>query len=71
MLALTRRTGESIIIETSSGDLIEVIVSERGYNDRKGQIRLAIDAPDNVFIVRSELYGKMKNKRGGKNEQVN
>lgn len=63
MLVLTRKIGESIIIETESGGIIDIMLSERGHNDRYNQVRLAIEAPDNVFIVRSELYGKMKNHR--------
>lgn len=50
MLILTRTTNESIVIQTSDGE-IEVIVL--GVN--KGQVKVGFKAPDNVDIWRSEL----------------
>jgi carbon storage regulator len=50
MLVLTRRIGESIQI----GDLIEVhILSVEG-----NQIRVGVDAPKDVLVLRSELAGQ-------------
>ncbi len=48
MLKLTRKTGESIII----GDDIRVTV----LNINGNQVRIGIDAPDDVIILREELY---------------
>jgi carbon storage regulator CsrA len=50
MLSLTRNDGESIVIETPSGDWIEVSVSM----DR-GKVKLGIEAPIEYRIVRKEL----------------
>ena len=47
MLVLTRRVGETLKI----GDDIEIVV----LSDERGQVRLGIDAPKNINIVRSEL----------------
>lgn len=52
MLLLTRRIGESVMI----GDGIEVrVMSVQG-----NQVRLGIDAPQDVKILRSELLERMK-----------
>lgn len=51
MLKLTRRTAESIIIETSDGT-IEVTICEING----GQVRVGVDAEDSVGIWRKELY---------------
>jgi carbon storage regulator len=47
MLVLTRKAGESIVIDT---DIRVSVVEVRG-----NRVRLSIDAPDNVRILRSEL----------------
>jgi carbon storage regulator len=48
MLVLTRKKGESILI----GDNIEITIVK--LDD--GTVKLAIDAPKNVIILRKELY---------------
>lgn len=59
MLILTRRTGEAIRI----GDSIRVIVHE--VNGK--QVRLGIEAPDNVPLWRAELYERIaRGERPGK-----
>ena len=50
MLVLSRREGETILI----GDGIKVTVLELHSNF----VRLGIDAPDDINIVRDELVGK-------------
>ena len=51
MLVLTRRVGESILIELPSGELIEVTML-----DVKGsQVRIGTNAPDDITIIREEL----------------
>ena len=62
MLILQRRAGESIRI----GDDIEItIVSTEG-----GRVRLAISAPTEIPILRSELLGARESNRDAAMEQV-
>lgn len=52
MLILTRRTGEKIIInENISFQIIEI---------KGNQVRMGIDAPDDVSIHREEIFLKVK-----------
>jgi len=60
MLILTRRVGESLFINDN------IIVTVLG-NSRSGQVRLGINAPDDVVILREELYIKDKNKLSARN----
>ncbi len=53
MLILTRKQNESVII----GDDIKVTV----FSDRRGQVKLGIEAPEDVEIWREEIYTKMQN----------
>ena len=50
MLILTRKTQESIII----GDDIEVIV----LGVQGGQVKIGIEAPKDIKILRDELVGR-------------
>ena len=52
MLQLTRKQNESIII----GDDIKITV----LNDKHGQVKLGIEAPDDVEIWREEIYEQMR-----------
>ena len=62
MLILQRRAGESIRI----GEDIEItVVSTEG-----GRIRLAISAPSDVTILRSELIGARDSNRDAAMDQV-
>jgi len=54
MLILTRRLGESIIIETPEGTRIEVAVQAV----KGSQVSIGTDAPAVVKILREELAGK-------------
>ncbi len=51
MLILTRRVGETIIIELPTGEQIEVTV----LGVKGNQVRIGTQAPDNIPIVREEL----------------
>ena len=51
MLILTRRQDESIVI----GDDIEITITEA----RAGSVRIGIDAPKHVVILRKELMGSI------------
>jgi len=55
MLILTRRPGETLIIETPDGELITVTVLEVKGN----QVRIGTDAPADIAIVREELLEKL------------
>ena len=55
MLVLDRKVGQSIII----GDNIEVIFLRQVCN---GKIKLGIEAPKNINIIRDELLIKNNNK---------
>lgn len=48
MLIITRRKGESLMI----GDDIEITISKI----EDGSVKIGIDAPKNVTILRKELY---------------
>ena len=53
MLILTRNQNESIVID----DDIKVTV----ISDRHGQVKLEIEAPEDVEIWREEIYEKLEN----------
>ena len=50
MLILTRRTGENLII----GD--DVVVKVLGV--KGNQVRIGVDAPKDVDVIREELYNR-------------
>ena len=52
MLALTRKTGETIVI----GDNIELTILAIS----KDQVKVGIDAPKNISIHRKEIYLQIK-----------
>jgi carbon storage regulator len=52
MLVLTRRAGESLFL---GNDIKVTMVKVRG-----GEVRLAIEAPGSVSVVREELRGRSK-----------
>ena len=51
MLKLSRRIGETVVLELPTGQQIDVVVLEV----KGSQARLAFDAPREVRIVREEL----------------
>ncbi|MCF6463975.1 carbon storage regulator [Clostridium sp. Cult1] len=55
MLVIGRRPGEYIVIDDNI--IVKVVKSD------EGDIRLAIDAPRNIKIVRGELYEEEKLKK--------
>jgi carbon storage regulator len=52
MLILARKQNESVIID---GDIKITVLS-----DRHGQVKLGIEAPDDVEIWREEIYDKLE-----------
>jgi carbon storage regulator CsrA len=55
MLVLNRKLGEKIIIDTKQG---QVIVDVRYIGN--GRVKLSIDAPDEMKIMRAELLDNEK-----------
>lgn len=53
MLIITRKKGESLMI----GDDIEITISK--IDD--GSVKIGINAPKNISIVRKELYEEVEN----------
>ena len=53
MLVLTRRTKESIVID---GDITVTVLEV----DRTGQVRLGIDAPKRVRVLRQEVVAAIE-----------
>jgi len=51
MLILTRLAGETIVFTTAAGEVITL----HYLRNRYGEIRLGIDAPKSVHILRGEL----------------
>ena len=56
MLVLTRTRGESIVIQTTDGP-VEVVVTRV----LDGRVKIGVNAPDNVKILRTELIEKGSN----------
>lgn len=55
MLALTRRVGESLIIELPTGEEIRVTVTSLNGN----QVRLGTAAPREIKVSREEIRDKL------------
>ena len=61
MLVLARRIGESIIaLDKNTGMKMNIVVCRVG----NGQVKLGIDAPEHIEILRNELIGRKKSRRG-------
>ena len=56
MLILTRRPGETIMIELPTGEQIQVAV----LGQKGNQIRLGIDAPADMVILREEVADRRR-----------
>ena len=53
MLIITRKKGESLMI----GDDIEIVISK--IDD--GSVKIGINAPKNISILRKEIYEEVEN----------
>lgn len=51
MLILERKTNESIIIQTPTGETIEIYLQDT----TRGKAKIGVDAPDEYVILREEL----------------
>lgn len=52
MLVITRKLGESILI----GDNIEIFI----LDSSDGSVKIGIDAPRNIRVLRKELLGEVR-----------
>lgn len=55
MLIVTRREGETLVIELPTGEKIAVTVLEVKGN----QVKIGMNAPDDMAIVREELLERL------------
>jgi carbon storage regulator CsrA len=55
MLVLSRKKDETIILKTSNNEVIQITVVKI---DNKNKVRIGIDAPREISVVRSELIAK-------------
>jgi len=55
MLILTRRIGEKLIIDD---DIVLTVLAVKG-----SQVRIGVEAPDNVGIYREEIYQRIQQER--------
>jgi carbon storage regulator CsrA len=60
MLVLSRKTNESVVITTPSGERIEVTVIEYHSTGFAPKLRLGFKAPKDVKIYRKELLEDKK-----------
>lgn len=60
MLILTRKVGESILL----GDDVKIVVKEV----RGSQVRIGIDAPEEIPIYREELYEQIQKENNDNSE---
>lgn len=58
MLVLSRYVGEKLMVTDQEGRLIEIKVKEVRKAGRGAQVVYAINAPDDVSVIREELIGR-------------
>lgn len=54
MLCIGRRHNESLTLFLASGETVTIVCRQMGKHQRQ-KMRLAIDAPDSVDVIRTEL----------------
>ena len=64
MLVLTRQNGGAIMIETPAGLVTIKVLGIRG-----GQVRLGVDAPRELEVLREEIYDKIQSERNDKKDK--
>jgi carbon storage regulator CsrA len=57
MLVLSRKKDETIVLKTPNNDSIKITVVKI---DNKNKVRLGIEAPREVTVIRSELESKSR-----------
>ena len=65
MLVVTRKLGETVILDLGTGDTIQVTIVQIKGN----QIRLGIKAPEYVPIFREEIYDEARGKKAPTNRK--
>jgi len=58
MLVLTRKIGESIIIQTSTGEEIEVVL----LGTKGNQAQIGTEAASDVTVIREELLEQLRHR---------
>ena len=61
MLILTRRPGESIIVELPTGEQIQVVV----LGVKGNQVRIGTEAPKNIAVHREEIAQRIMEEVAG------
>lgn len=56
MLVLTRKIGESIIIQTSTGEEIEIVL----LSIKGNQAQIGTEAPSDVTVLREEVLDRIR-----------
>jgi len=56
MLVLTRKIGESLIIQTSTGEEIEIVV----LNTKGNQVKIGTEAGSDVTVLREEVLQRIR-----------
>ncbi|MCK4827444.1 carbon storage regulator [bacterium] len=56
MLVLTRKIGESIIIQTSTGEEIEIVL----LSTKGNQAQIGTEAADDISVHREEVLERMR-----------
>jgi carbon storage regulator len=62
MLVLTRGINDKVLIDTGEG-VIEIVIVERKID---GRVRIGIDAPRHMSVIRKELVDQAEATRMGK-----
>lgn len=55
MLILTRRVGETIVVETDDGTLVTATV----LGVKGNQVRIGVNAPKEIAVHREEIYQRI------------
>lgn len=66
MLALTRRIGEKLNLYLPDGRKIEIVVDDSPH----GRVKLCIEAPKDVFILRAEIDPNETKRKGNSNGEI-
>ena len=62
MLILTRKTGESLIVGDNE---MEIKVMSVTLNNLEAEVKIGINAPEELSIHRQELYNRIKKNKNG------
>jgi carbon storage regulator len=66
MLVLTRKAGESLVLETGRECITVAVVAIRG-----DKVRIGVDAPQSTIVVRDELARRLRLTEGEEGGDAN